>query len=368
MRGRYEKVFGDFYNYSVFFSDTLLADDTKALNYLLLGRQPSARAEAMGKGMDVLTYDPNTAFYNPANLARNDYMSFGASYASPYYLTEDAFYTNYLISSSLGKFGSVSLSRFDFDLGERYYELDLAGNTISSQNYNQTFYMLSYAKAIPGGFYAGINVNLAQLRIHKTFNAFPVDAGIIKHLNIVKNDFLEYEAAAGISLTNIFNTSLEYESVVSDNKISSELPSLMRVGLSNKFAYNGIRPIENLNFLSMIFHIEYQNLINSPIRKGYRIGSELSVLELLYLRAGFYEETNDRNNVPENKDYLNSFTYGFGIRAPLQELHILDIPLAIRFDYTQLEQPSRTHNVEEWDDFKSWNINIFLNLDVFKFQ
>ncbi|MEJ2055899.1 MAG: hypothetical protein P8X42_18450, partial [Calditrichaceae bacterium] len=56
----------------VMYAGSLYADDTKALNSLFFGRQPTARAEAMGKSMDLLIFDPACTFYNPANLGRTE--------------------------------------------------------------------------------------------------------------------------------------------------------------------------------------------------------------------------------------------------------------------------------------------------------
>ena len=350
----------------IMYANSLYADGTKALNSLLFGRQPTARAEAMGKSLDLLTFDPACTFYNPANLGRTEFLTAGGAYASPYYLAEDAFFTNFNTSASLGMIGAISLNRFDFNLGEKAYVTNLSGEGLDSYDYHETLYTLSYARPVPGGFYVGANLNLAQLRLNKTDNAFTADFGVIKQFNFVKNDLFKYEAAAGISLTNVFNTSLKYDNLVSDNSLSDKLPSVMRIGLSDRLVYNGVHPLNNLNFLSAILHIEYFNLINSAINKGYRIGSELSVLELVYLRAGYFKERVDKSGYPENEKYLKNFTYGFGVQLPFQELNIVNIPLKIRFDYTRLEPPSYTTLTKEWDDFTSWNVNVFLNVDMFK--
>ena len=107
-----------------------------------------------------------------------------------------------------------------------------------------------------------------------------------------------------------------------------------------------------------MIHIEYQDLLNSKYFGALRIGGELRLLEMLALRLGYYRESRNDNDDPENyKDVLTDMTYGFGIELPLEKITAARIPLRVKFDMTRLQQPSSYKGPNRWSDFSVYSLS-----------
>jgi len=65
--------------------------DYEFWNESFLGRQPSARAEALGKGYCSIDGDLATIFYNPAGTATLQGAVINTSFASPYYFSDEQY-------------------------------------------------------------------------------------------------------------------------------------------------------------------------------------------------------------------------------------------------------------------------------------
>ena len=353
----------------LFLSGSLYANYIDTLENIFFGRQPSARSEAMGRSMDLLVFDGSSSFFNPANIARLEGISLYTSYASPYYFANKSFFTYYNLSASLGQYGSVALCSFDYNSGDKWTWMTENNEILGEYTYHETLYTLSYAKSIMEDLYIGANINLAQIRnlsdwvIYeftgpKTYNAFPIDIGVIKQFNINLNENFNQKIGIGFSIFNILNSHFNIEGNI------NELPVLSRIGLSHCLGYNGLKLIDGLKSFNWLIHLEYQDLLNESKRRCYRVGSEISLLEIIFLRIGYYyEELNDHNSPDVNENSLSEITYGFGIQIPIKTNHLENF---IRFDFARLEQPSYSKQFTKWDDFTVWNLYINLDLNLFR--
>lgn len=81
------------------------------LQELFFNRQPSARAESLGKGYSSIDGDLTSIFYNPSGTATLQGLEINASYASPYYLAEKAKYDFISVGYNINKYLSLGLSR-----------------------------------------------------------------------------------------------------------------------------------------------------------------------------------------------------------------------------------------------------------------
>jgi len=88
------------------------------------------------------------------------------------------------------------------------------------------------------------------------------------------------------------------------------------------------------------------------------MGGELRLLEMLALRLGYYRESRNDYDHPENyKDVLTDVTYGFGIELPLEKIPAARIPLTVKFDMTRLPQPSPYKGPNRWSDFSGYSLS-----------
>lgn len=323
------------------------------------------RAEAMGKSLDLFNSDANASFFNPAGIARSEGTSFSTSYASPYYLATKSYFRNFGLATSFGKFGALAINRFNFNYGEDLPTTDQSGNVTGKFEYNQTITTLNYAKDVMENLVAGVNINLAQVRANKTYNAWPIDLAVTRYCDAFSNDELHAQIAFSAAIFNIFKVKMSYKSDLDNRTYEDELAQMLKAGVSGRFDYLNHSLIPGLDLFNVILNTEYRSVLNSADRKAFIVGGELALTELLFLRAGYYRETINAHNSPENEDLLNELTYGFGVQLPVQELGIATLPLYIRFDYTKLEQPSYTKTISHWDDFKVWNINVIWDMKLF---
>ena len=348
----------------LFTNQHLWAQYNGVLSEIYLGRQPSARTEAMGKSLDLFKADGNTSFFNPANLARLQGTALTTSYAEPYYLVEKAYYTNYGVATSLGEYGAVSLNRYNWNLGEKSTVVNTSGQILGTFETNETLYTLNYARPLMKKLYAGININLAQFRVNKTTNSWPVDLALTQYFDIMKKEELQAQVALGAAFFNIFKAKMKYEEKVSGISVENELPQFITLGLSGRLVYLGNSPFFGQDLFDVIVHIQYHNLYNASDHKAIQAGGELGLLQLLFLRLGYYKETLNTNGENSNEDMLDEITWGFGLQLPVNELGLFDWPLVVGFDYTKLEQPSYSKVYTDWDDFTVWNINIHMEFDI----
>ena len=128
------------------------------------GRQPSAKAEAMGQAAVANHDGAFTAFYNPAAMIRNKGLNVGYSYASPYYLADEADYTFFGATYNLGRYGAVGFNRFRLSFGEQLVSEDPSDSFVRPFTPTTTFYTFSYAIEIKQELAVGVNLNLYRTK------------------------------------------------------------------------------------------------------------------------------------------------------------------------------------------------------------
>ncbi|MCH8317516.1 MAG: hypothetical protein IIA88_03325 [Bacteroidetes bacterium] len=98
-----------------------------------------------------------------------------------------------------------------------------------------------------------------------------------------------------------------------------------------------------------------------------RFGTELTFLEILSVRIGYFSEKHYRLLSNDNTIYsystipqkVNKITYGFGIQLPLNKIYGNKFPINISIDYALLPQE---FYINSWDDKDYYNnINVSIN-------
>lgn len=147
------------------FSETFSQNYNGVFPEFFLGRQPSARAEAMGRGLSAVTGDALSYYYNPAGMASLKGLNVNASFAGPFYLLDEASYNFLGASYKIEKYGTIGFSRDYFTFGDEVIITDEFGNptgetyTPHGQNFR-----LNLSSEVIKDLYVGANLNLLQPR------------------------------------------------------------------------------------------------------------------------------------------------------------------------------------------------------------
>ena len=317
------------------------------------GRHPSTRAESMGQAGVSLTGDLSTVSTNPASLATIEGLAINTALAEPYYFFDKAELTNINMSFKLHDFLTIGASRGHFNSGTEITFVDEEGNTFSHTP-NQSTYALVLSSQPVKNLYFGIKTNYYTTNpSNEDFSTFYFDFGIIKRIPFPLKSFIRHSVNLGASIANFSNSSVEIES--STEPLDEELPMINRLGASYQLTLDKKYLVRSLNTLDFLLQSEFQFLANSQYHTAYRVGAELVLLEILVLRAGYYQEKLDDHDNPSNRSEFSELTYGYGFRIPLQKL--TNVPLIASFDYTNLPQPKTNESVN-FDNFSSYNLGV----------
>ncbi|KAA3655747.1 MAG: hypothetical protein DWQ10_16955 [Calditrichaeota bacterium] len=338
-------------------SSAAAQDYNDALDYFYFGRQPSAKAEAMGKAMVATNADAYSSFYNPAAISLNQGRTASTSYASPYYGFNDA---NYLFAGITGEWGdrsAVGLSFFRFSFGESQsmssVQLpDGPGETFTPA---VTMYTLSLSSRIVHNLHAGINLNYVRDEGYFDDATLPIDIGLIQTFHLTENQNLKF----GASLFNINDSKLKLEEIGVYTQ-EAALPISFRTGASYQLLWGSstlnATPIKTYG---VSWQVEYVELLNSDYYSGIRTGAEFTFMEMVSMRLGYYNENRNDYGYPEsNKDELSDFTYGLGVAFPIEGLFNDQSSLTAKLDLARMKQPSASKNFDNFDSFSVYNLSL----------
>lgn len=117
------------------------------------------------------------------------------------------------------------------------------------------------------------------------------------------------------------------------------------------FLYNGFNLAQDSNDIEASFSIEYLDALNSSKYFGFKFGSEISVIEFLKLRFGYY-------SLELQRDKHEELTYGIGLNIPFYKL--LNFPIVLAIDYLNLNQPAFKRDEYSFEFF-TIKVNYILN-------
>lgn len=331
---------------------------------LYFGRQPSAKAEAMGRGFSAVTGDALTYYYNPAGMASLNGLNINGSYAQPYYNFDTASYNFFGASYKIKKYGTVGLSRDYFDYGFDYTVIrtDEYGNIIGTETVEPkvAVYRLTLASEVIKNLFVGANFNLFHPNLFgdnsilvgneqsaTESDIFYFDLGVIKSFDI-KSKKVEHRINLGTSLINV--NSAEYSLL--DNDQGEKLPVIFKIGASYNLSIEDKKFSSKLKSFDLLVNIEYEDLFNSQYFGGFHGGMDLTFLEILSLRAGHFTMKYDPFYADSSSYTVSDFTYGFGVNIPIRQLTNSKTPIEIKFDYVNLMQPQYNLYKSDWSNFQ----------------
>ncbi len=328
------------------------------LSELFFGRQPSARADAMGRGFVSVNGDAFSYFYNPAGMASLNGLSLTGTFTGKYYLLDSSKYNFFSASYKIKDYGTIGFSRDYFTYGEDVVTTDEFGNITGRYEPYVTNYRLTLSSEVIKDLFVGVNLNLLKNNTGSELSvgnergsngdAFYFDLGVIKSFNI-KSGKLNHLLNAGSSLINVNSAS----SPSADASQNDKLPVIFRIGASYDLSIDDKNIISKLNSYDFLLNLEYMDLFNSKYFGGFHTGLEFTFLEILSARGGYYTQkiTEECSNC---KDNISEFTYGFGLNIPVRQLSDNKIPLEVKFDYVNLKQPTFINNFDDWKNFQTF--------------
>ena len=320
------------------------------------GRQPSARAEAMGRCYASVDGDLTTAWFNPAGVATIKDLEISGSYASPFYGWDKAKYDFIGVGYKIKDYLIIGLNRNHFTNGPRITFSDIDGNILGIYAPYETNYCLTIASQPVKNLLFGLNTNYFIWKpADRRTTALHFDLGVIKKYNFAQKETIRHSVNLGASVVN-FN----YGTITSNvfgSKEANNLPVIARLGANYQFNLNQHMFIDSLKIFRFLVQAEYQEVLNCRYESAIRTGAEILLFEIISVRAGYYKEIEyDYGLSSFNYGQIATLTYGFGLQIPLSKL--TKIPLNINFDYTSLPQPNYSKVHPQMGNFTTYNLKL----------
>lgn len=333
--------------------------------WMFFGRQPSAKTEAMGRIL-TLNYEPNFLTQsNPAALTFSEGAKIFYSQSSRLYMVDDASYYFAGVSYNTKNIGAFAFNIQLIDWGKFSKTSPYSPTVIGTFRPTDKIYTFTYSNELKDWFSYGISANLFAQNYdgENTYSNTFFEIGILKEFKLFENSEIKDNLLIGTQMKNIFNQGVDYDgtSYVSvgydDVSYVGYFPSIFRVGISNVVEYTNKGIYQKSHLIGFTSGFEYQDLFNSKYRTAYKLGGELSLLDIVYLRIGYYYETLEGAS-GNSKKSLEEFTYGFGFNFNLVHYLNNQFPMSIKLDYINLPQPSYVTNIDDWDNFNTFSLII----------
>ncbi len=309
----------------------------EALYEMYFVRQPSARVEAMGRGSVALNQYGYSSLYNPALPANETASGIDFGHSGPMYMLKNAeffFFSGYYKITPKIVCG-ISNYRIYYNNDEQV--VDPEGNVLGSFERVPYITTFSFAANVFPHLYVGMNINRVWDGFRKNVpksvhipyieeesKAYPMDIGALYKMTIGVDDCLQF----GANFANIARSELKYKNGI------DKLPQFFSVGSSYQASWNPVK-----------------------IHSEFMTGIELTGMEIISIRAGYYRQRLDDLGSAENLDVMNSRTWGLGLQLPFWAF--TSVPIVIRVDYASLPQQRYTHeDIFEFKNFRTINIGM----------
>jgi hypothetical protein len=241
-----------------------------------------------------------------------------------------------LAGVNLGKYGSIAFNYMHSVLGVEFEYTDKNNPDILIKfKPESNIFMLNYSRNIINGLSAGVNINCFQDKLdNKEFYSWTYDFGLLKRFSF-EAEKINHGLYLGLSFTNFTNTKISISGTQYDY-----LPSILR--LAAGYELDPQSKIGDYQIFKALLTTQYMDLLNADNYSHFQLGAEITLLEILKVRAGYFTMGLNDHRVIGDVSRLNEATYGFGIELPFRK--ISNVPLNIRFDHASLPFP--TYNVE----------------------
>lgn len=335
---------------------------------LFVYHTPSAKAEAMGRGQVANNNGDYGAYYNPALTSLSNGIKFNYSYTEVGRAKPSLHY--YEVSYSNKKLGSIGLSAYHYSKDQQNI---YAFKNKYSGGYYDAVYNLNYSREVYKGFYAGMNLGVFHYSNYiYNITGFPesaiddgvtIDLGLLKKFEIISSSQKQI-IQLGTALYNITNSKTSRTSRSYNINFVNSLPVIFRIGASHQIEFKDKAALGESDLFSLFTHFEYEKIINSSFDAVFKIGEEISVREIFYLRAGYYYSEVGDNSYEGG--YHSEFTAGAGVNIPVSKIFNFKNPLNLKIDVSSVgppKEPKHFYSNLASGDF-STNNNLTLGLSI----
>ena len=224
-----------------------------------------------------------------------------------------------------------------------------------------SIYTLNIASQPIKNLLIGVNLNYMVYNvISENPKTLFFDFGVIKKFPFQQNSSFQQSINIAANICNLNNSKMTFENTnnsVAISEYSYDLPVITRYAANYQLIYKNHLLNDTLNILEFLAQAEYDDLLNSDYQTSYHFGSEVKLLEILSLRAGYYhKKIDDYGNPTYQKDNISSFTYGFGFQLPLCKL--IKLPLNLNFDYTSQPEITNSKITSDSGDYNSYTFRL----------
>jgi len=214
-------------------------------------------------------------------------------------------------------------------------------------------YTLTFAGEPIDDLYVGANLNMLRQSISgETQTAFWPDIGLIKLFHLPGKATLRHRIILGSSLANMTRSSVDFPGG------SEELPSTFRIGASYSLSYAHRSWMNRMRLFNILLHAEYRDLLNLSYGDGPRLGGELTILEMLSARVGYYYEDTGDYEEEIGLSQIERSTFGLGLALPVYRFTGGSVPLRATLDWAGIEvQPYLTESGDT-ETYSSWTVAV----------
>ncbi len=302
------------------------------------GPVPSPRTESMGRSEVAVGGTVTTSWHNPAGIGTIADWELDLSTAAPFYALRESDYYYAGVAKRLHPKLVTALSLNRLAIGPTSFTLNVDGqNYPVNEPYVNDLVATVAAELLPG-LHLGVNAHLFTFKAFDEVAAarsFYVDAGALYALKLSGGG----EVRVGASVVNLNYAELLLESPAGTSS-SNVFPVIGRAGIAYEQGFDIEVPGAGTQSLRVLLSSEYQDLFNSPIRSAFRLGGEAVLADLLALRLGFFTQSEDDFGFANNRDRINAFTYGFGLKVPVDRLSGGKFPVSAHLDYYAMPSPA----------------------------
>jgi hypothetical protein len=326
---------------------------------LYVARQPSPRAEAMGRGLAADNQNNFASYYNPALTSNGEGLKINTSFSKRYYHADKAYWNYFGATYKLKNVGSFGISNYHYNYG---YDLAITtpANPKGDGNTYQIYYdmtSLNFSREIVKDFSAGINITAINHHNETTLItadkniAYTIDLGVLKKFTLpsFSDANLSHSVNIGSSLYNITGAKFVFTSDPFGTGPSSgdvNLPVIFRGAVGYNLNMKGKVFGRSSNMFSVITNFEYEKILNTAKYDTYKAGAEFNFHDLISLRAGYFSRVANLTHTvySGNIGTYSQFTYGAGIKIPVDLIFNISSPVSLSVDYVNLKIPYRDVN------------------------
>ena len=149
----------------------------------------------------------------------------------------------------------------------------------------------------------------------------------------------ESSITLGLTFDNPLRQGIEMPGDVNNRNVEVELPSVITIGAQNSFSWNNVGNSYLTKNISVGVVAEFREVLEYEYATRISLGTQVSLNDIIVLRAGYFTHNTDDFGQPENKSRIHDLTYGAGTNIPLSKLFETKAEIVLSLDFVHMQQP-----------------------------